>query len=112
MTPPRSTVTGRPLRLIPAPIVILPFHWAVSWLVLLNLSLTVAFLSNGGVMCSKFTICESSCSLMHLIALAGSGFVTMSLQVFFAALLFPWTVTKVMTMAVDPGEPAGASVAV
>ena len=88
----------------------LPFHWTVSWPVLLNLSLTVAFFRVGGVILGKFTTSASSCSLMHLIASEGSGFATRSWHVLLVWLLLPWTVTKVMTMTVPPAGIVGVKV--
>src|SRR5207244_2360990 len=84
--------------------------WTVSWPVLLNLSLTVAFFKVGGVILGKFTTSASSTSLMHLIASEGSGFATMSSHVLLVRLLLPWTVTKVMTMTVPPAGIVGVKV--
>ena len=109
-TPPRLTVTGRPASDTPAPIVTFPFHCTVSCPVFLKLSLTVALFSVGGVMCGKFTTCASSCSLMHVMASDGSGMATRFSQVLLAWLLCPWTVTKVMTIAVPPGWIVGVYV--
>jgi hypothetical protein len=53
---------------------------------LLNLELHGGVFSVGGVIGSKFTTWESSCSLMHLIAPDGSGVATMSAQVLLGLL--------------------------
>jgi hypothetical protein len=50
VAPPTSTVTGRPRRDVPAPIVSFPFHSTVSAAVFLKFSLMIAFFSCGVVM--------------------------------------------------------------
>src|SRR4029450_5142524 len=87
VTPARSTVTGTPVRLIPAPSSASPFQLTVSSPVFLKLSLIVAVVVPGGVIGAEFTICPSSCSVRHVPAFDGS--VPRFEALFFACLVWP-----------------------
>src|SRR5262245_43710016 len=108
VTPPTSTVTGKPSRLIPAAIWIFPFHAIVSWPVLLNLSVIVALWDLGCVILAKLMTCDSCCSLMQ--SKLGDGRDARLPASFLACLKFPCTVARVRMIAEPPAGIVGAYV--